>query len=154
MKAITLWQPWASAMAKGLKLNETRGWPTNYRGLIAICAAKRKPTAKDISPELAFILWEVRERFLGYNANIQDLVENLPLGKVVCVVEIYDCVKTDDEAPICNDMEYALGNYSPGRFAWRTKNCKALDYPVSVVGRQGFFNLTNEESELVTNQIK
>lgn len=41
MKAISLWQPWASLIAAGVKSIETRGWPTNYRGQIAIHAAKR-----------------------------------------------------------------------------------------------------------------
>ena len=41
MKAITLWDPWASAMALELKRNETRGWSTPYRGPLAIHAAKR-----------------------------------------------------------------------------------------------------------------
>jgi hypothetical protein len=40
IKAISLWQPWASLMALGLKRHETRHWPTAYRGPIAIHAAK------------------------------------------------------------------------------------------------------------------
>lgn len=40
MKAITIWQPWASAIAHGLKGIETRSWGTKYRGLLAIHAAK------------------------------------------------------------------------------------------------------------------
>uniref|UniRef100_A0A6M3J354 ASCH domain-containing protein n=1 Tax=viral metagenome TaxID=1070528 RepID=A0A6M3J354_9ZZZZ len=32
MKAISLWQPWASAMALGWKKIETRSWGTSYRG--------------------------------------------------------------------------------------------------------------------------
>ena len=31
MKAITIWQPWASSIALGYKKNETRSWPTNYQ---------------------------------------------------------------------------------------------------------------------------
>ena len=32
MKALTLWQPWASAVVAGLKYVEFRDWRTNYRG--------------------------------------------------------------------------------------------------------------------------
>lgn len=32
MKAISLWQPWASAIAVGAKRVETRSWATKYRG--------------------------------------------------------------------------------------------------------------------------
>lgn len=43
MKAITLWQPWATAMAMGVKRIETRSWFTRHRGDLLICAAKRSP---------------------------------------------------------------------------------------------------------------
>jgi len=41
MKAITLYQPWASLLAIGPKKHETRSWKTKHRGWIAIHAAKR-----------------------------------------------------------------------------------------------------------------
>ncbi|MCL2331658.1 MAG: ASCH domain-containing protein [Proteobacteria bacterium] len=41
MKTLTLWQPWAGAIAAGLKKYETRGWPTKHRGLLAIHASLR-----------------------------------------------------------------------------------------------------------------
>lgn len=40
MRAISLWQPWASAIALGSKRIETRSWSTSYRGPLAIHAAK------------------------------------------------------------------------------------------------------------------
>ena len=43
MKALTLWQPWASLIAVGAKTIETRSWSTKYRGPLAIHAAKRRP---------------------------------------------------------------------------------------------------------------
>ncbi len=43
MKAIVLWQPWASLVALGVKTIETRSWSTKYRGPLAIHAAAKKP---------------------------------------------------------------------------------------------------------------
>ena len=43
MRALTLTQPWAEAVASGLKVWETRSWQTSYRGPIAIHAAKGFP---------------------------------------------------------------------------------------------------------------
>lgn len=43
MKALTLWQPWASLIALGEKRYETRSWATSYRGLLAIHASAPKP---------------------------------------------------------------------------------------------------------------
>jgi hypothetical protein len=44
MKAISLHQPWAAAVAVGIKWIETRSWRTHYRGPLAIHAAKTKST--------------------------------------------------------------------------------------------------------------
>lgn len=52
MKAITVWQPWASLLACGAKRYETRGWATRYRGPIAIHAAVKK------LPKQADMPWE------------------------------------------------------------------------------------------------
>ena len=41
MKALTIWQPWASLLVSGQKKYETRSWATAYRGPIAIHAAMR-----------------------------------------------------------------------------------------------------------------
>ena len=41
MRALSLWQPHAQAIALGLKPWETRDWPTRYRGPLAIHGAKR-----------------------------------------------------------------------------------------------------------------
>lgn len=53
MKALTLWQPWASLLACGAKKYETRGWETKYRGPIAIHAAIKKP------PKQGDIDWKI-----------------------------------------------------------------------------------------------
>lgn len=52
MKALTLWQPWASLWAHQLKINETRSWATTYSGPLAVHAAKNTPLAPS-----AFLGW-------------------------------------------------------------------------------------------------
>ena len=39
-KAISLKQPWADMVAKGVKTIETRKWNTRYRGDLVICSSK------------------------------------------------------------------------------------------------------------------
>ena len=41
MRAVSLWQPWASLIADGRKKVETRHWPMHYRGPLAIHATQR-----------------------------------------------------------------------------------------------------------------
>ena len=47
IKALSLWQPWASAIAVGYKHYETRSWKTDYRGWLGIHAAKTKRGLKE-----------------------------------------------------------------------------------------------------------
>lgn len=41
MKALTVTEPWATLIAIGAKRIETRSWPTDYRGPVAIHASKK-----------------------------------------------------------------------------------------------------------------
>jgi activating signal cointegrator 1 len=43
VKALSLWQPWASLVALGVKTLETRSWSTSHRGPLAIHAAAAVP---------------------------------------------------------------------------------------------------------------
>jgi hypothetical protein len=46
VKALTLHQPWASLVAAGVKMIETRSWSTRYRGPLAIHAGAKRPRAE------------------------------------------------------------------------------------------------------------
>lgn len=51
LKALTLWQPWATLIAIGAKRIETRGWATSYRGpLVISCRQKQARLARDHQP--------------------------------------------------------------------------------------------------------
>lgn len=145
MRAISLWQPWASAIPAGLKTIETRSWSTAYRGPIAIHAAKRwtwqeKQFWMDRVPRAARPTASDAFRALGIvNA------EDLPLGCIVATCEVYDCVSTNDDPQTrCPEYPVALsdhewGNFGPNRFAWFLRNIKPLAKPCPCIGRQGFF---------------
>jgi hypothetical protein len=77
MKAITLHEPWASAMADGLKSIETRGWGTDYRGPVAIHAGKKLVDWFE-APRVAMQHYKPRE---------------FPYGCVVAIGELVDCQK-------------------------------------------------------------
>jgi hypothetical protein len=126
MKALSLWQPWASAMAMGLKTVETRCWGAAYRGQLAIHAAKR---------------WTRDEREF---AQAMGLPIDLPLGAVVAVGTLEAIHQTDVIRDRLEDGELAWGNYAPGRFAWVFRNIRALPHPVPCLGRQGFFEIPDD----------
>ena len=146
MKAISLWEPWGSLMAVEAKRNETRGRKTNIRGDVVICAAR----LKSIPPERAAKwLWSYRSKFPGYHANIRDLFYALKFGHALCVVELYDCIETSNFGPNLlrniTLMESELGDYTPGRYAWLTRNCRRFAKPFPVRGRQGWFDIPDEQ---------
>jgi len=134
MIALSLWEPWASAMALGIKVNETRSYWTGVRGDVAIHAAK-KPMDRD-----ARETWDI---FLKPAGAVEP-----QYGKIVCVVEIEEVVPSevfrDAKLPLTSE-EAALGDYSERRWVWRTTNLRRLQTPVPARGYQGFWYLTHSQ---------
>src|SRR3990172_1771948 len=104
MKALSIWQPWATLIAMGLKHYETRSWYTQYRGPLLICASQHRLTNRD--------LMKLRQEidFPSYS--------QLPFGKALCIVdlvEVYPVNWVKDMIGLSNN-EKALGDFSYGRF--------------------------------------
>jgi len=131
MKAITLWQPWATLLAIGVKPFETRSWPTRYRGPIAIHAGKTREGL-----DLCRGLPEIEEALAraGYT------LDTLPLGVIVCTARLVACRPT--EPIVADHLDDAFGDYGPGRFAWHLQAIQPLDPPPPAVGRQGLWEWT------------
>lgn len=97
MKAITIWQPWASLLACGAKQYETRSWETKYRGPIAIHAAAKsiKSILKDCFPlgEWSYAPdYEAKRIFLNAVENaLQKQIDTLPVGGVIATAELVNC---------------------------------------------------------------
>ncbi len=135
IKAISLWQPWASLIAIGEKQFETRSWDTSYLGLVAIHAAKR---------------WTLAElqAFSNFNQRFPDLTQRwnytndqmhpLPLGSVLCVCRLKGCYRTNYLN--ISEREMAFGNFAPGRFAWKLELVETFDQPIPAKGAQGLWN--------------
>lgn len=142
MRAITLWQPWASLytghylrgeLKPGPKRYETRHWPTNYRGWLAIHAAIRKPTAAELGGPLVALC--------ARDAAFVDL----PFGALVGAVYLDHCQhidrilvrfleENDPDSLVC-------GNWANGRWAWRRSAAVPLLEPIPYRGQQGFFDV-------------
>lgn len=146
MKALVLYQPWATLMAITVKRNETRGRPWSYHGDVAICAAKQKlgDDVPDSYRQALLQLWDHRS-LVGIPAkDIQELYYALPFGAVVCVVQKTGCHRTESilMEHLSNGFnELECGDYGPNRFYYPTTNCRRLKTPVPVVGRQFVFDL-------------
>jgi hypothetical protein len=128
IKALSLWQPWASLMALGYKMRETRHWSTNYRGVVAIHAAKTVDGAG--APD------ELCIAALG-----REWPHTVPRGEILAIGDLTRCV----EASRVRDQTAAdreAGNFTPGRFAWVFENIRRFRRPIPTLGRQGLFRWT------------
>lgn len=178
MKALTIWQPWASLIACGAKRYETRSWPTKYRGPIAIHAAVKDPNKLPLQGKEAF------ERTVREEIDAGRCPEwcFMPTGAVIATAELTEVwhIKAITKLPNkINDVptgsdaeggpyllavlesmsrrgkskgvmyfshlgvsekEIALGDWTPGRYAWELANVKALAEPIPVKGKQGLWN--------------
>ena len=139
MKTISLWQPWASLAILGIKIYETRGWDTNYRGELGIHATKK---VIPFDEAFEYEPLEVQEKIRNAICNAYGSYENLPTGAVLGTVELYNTIKTDDIRHKMERVELAVGDFSPGRYAWRLSNVNKFDKPIPAKGSQGFWNWT------------
>lgn len=157
MKAITIQQPWASLIAFGDKKFETRTWRTNYRGPIAIHAAKQ------IDPDVfQFLLCKLSTMDELEKCGITPKrLKELPTGAVIATAELVDVwimgmgpsspyardsifqarrLPYSDDFFVPTEKERAFGNWIPGNYAWQLENVKILPKPIPAKGQQGLWN--------------
>ena len=131
MKALTLYQPYAAAIALGLKKYETRSWATSYRGSLAI-----HTSVKRLSPEL-------KKLAKHYN------ITNLEYGKIIVICELQDCIEmTDELIKSISQTEKDFGVWTPGRYAWKLKVLKILQEPIPARGYQMLWNIDLAEKDI------
>lgn len=133
MRAITLWEPWATLVAHGLKHYETRSWSTPFRGELAIHAAKRPAVPSELNP----VIWDALNG-IGYYK-----LSELPYGNVIGIATMIDCVPAGQALRNMKFLKIAetevhFGDFSFGRFAWEfSKVTRIGDVPAK--GTQGFW---------------
>lgn len=170
MKGITLTAPWGTLVAVGEKRIETRSWGTSYRGPIAIHQAKglngllppdkvREPKTlleqrlADLCDSDPFFT-ALRPHLSGYTK--QERAADLPRGCIVATAQLIDVVPTDDfkiEDTISNmvgnpsyliEHEQALGDYTPGRYAWILQRVLNLHDGIECKGGRGLWDVPDD----------
>lgn len=163
MKALTLYQPWASLIACGVKTIETRSWATNYRGPIAIHAAKTVPPRWWPQGNALFDRFKDDLRRVALPQLLDDGSYDLllPAGAIVAVADLWACGEYNPaigelELPMRDRGRYdppfvkipehdrLTGNFGPGRFGWMLRSVRALDVPIECRGMQGLWTLPDE----------
>ena len=152
MKALPLWQPWASLVAVGAKRVETRAYPPTRLGLhvgqrIAIHATKAWGSPSDGGLTRAeFELLCASPRFRdALAAGGIDSPAGLPLGAIVATARLARASQiTAERAELLEREwpdEFAFGDYTTGRWAWVLSHVCVLAEPLPFRGSQGTFDV-------------
>lgn len=155
MYAISLWQPWASLIAEGIKVQETRSWSPPHWLIgerIAIHAAKRQVT-KALLKHLPKEIHDPMIKAYGW-----DWLDSIPYGAVICTAELFGVaqivdnesdsamrdkgslpairVKTGEHIAIVPDP---YGDYSAGRYIWGLRSIIKKGEPIPMKGQKGLW---------------
>jgi activating signal cointegrator 1 len=136
-RVLSLWQPWASLIAWGLKRYETRSWATNYRGRLAIAATKTQPV--DIKAQIIRIGYEAaNDPYLGEFVDwVTSHPDEVPQGCIIAVAGKMECFPTGYLLSTIDPIERACGDWSEGRHAFKLVDSRPT-HPIPWVGGQGF----------------
>lgn len=163
MRGFSLTQPWASLVAIGAKQWETRSWPTQYRGQIAIHASKAYP--RDCR-EL-----EYEEPFLSALKADEGFCHNLPTASIIAVATLVECrpteqfargVVTPEQAATVDKLastvvvspeEYEFGDFTFGRYAFRLADVVRLQTPIPCKGALNFWAIPNDVMAQIRGQL-
>lgn len=143
---LTLWQPWATLLAYGIKRNETRPKATTALGTTLIHAAKSLPPS------------DVRLHLLGSTPDARAIREalerigckhfqELPTGCIVGEVNFTECITVEYAEPNTallrslkdNPNERHYGDFSVGRSIWMGKDHKAYKLDIPYTNGQGYY---------------
>lgn len=130
MKAISVWQPWATLLAIGAKQFETRAWASWYTGPIAIHAAKT-----DAGRGVSRLQSRIAAALFG--AGYHDF-DDLPRGGIIAVGELVEVVEAAKLRPVLAEREVEFGDYRDGRFGWKFDKVRPVK-KIELRGAQGIF---------------
>jgi activating signal cointegrator 1 len=127
IKALTLYEPFATLIAHHFKEVETRSWYTSYRGPLAIHAAYHRQDPTELS-RVTFALgahgFELPRPTFGAVVCTCDLVACLPAAGAAIRAK---SLKPPFEPRRGWAFERQFGNFTAGRWAWILRNVQRLD---------------------------
>lgn len=124
MRALTVRQPWAWAIARGHKSILNRGQDTGLRGEVAVHASLR-------------VDLEAFDDVVIRSANWDPADPEAAIGGIVAVVILVDVCTQARAGRSCDCGEWAL----PGNFHWRLAQPRPLAWPVLTIGQPGVWEL-------------
>jgi hypothetical protein len=136
MKALTILQPWAFAIAEGEKLVENRTWRTSYRGPLAIHAGKAHTWMEREDP---------KEWIERYGMPLPEAGE-LPFGAIVAVADLVDCVRLADLPEELRGHPFA-----EGPVCWILRDVRKFE-PIPCIGAQQVWQVPDAVADKIANR--
>jgi hypothetical protein len=154
LKALSLWQPWASLWVHGEKKIESRSWYplcVTPPFTLAIHASKKwNASLADMCRDDPFCsaIERIGYRWSKHVSLMNDWANPfMPFGAMLGTVEVYGFINTNKIVPD-DEKEKAFGNYSPDRLGWLARNFNPFKTPIPMIGRQGIFNVEIDDALL------
>ena len=177
-KVLTLWEPWATLYAHGIKKIETRPKATKWtveKGVYLIHSAQKwsEDQAKiciqePFKSELSKLgcLYQYEDFDIGYKGYSFKFNH----GQIIGSIEIVECSRIrynkDTALPLkphfwsrhtgelksfyVQEPENSFGDYSDGRFAWISQTPRILKTPIPYKGVQGYYqNFKGDINQLI-----
>lgn len=141
LKVLSIRQPWASMIVRGLKRFEIRTWSTPYRGQLIIHASSATPT-KALADEVFEEFPELGELMSRVGiASLKDL-RALPRSAIVGVVTLVDVLDSEavkglatvDDATILDEVDDA-------NFHWLLSNAVEIEPVTGINGKLNLWKL-------------
>lgn len=157
MKALSLWQPYATGIWLGFKRNETRSWKPSDKELkpgqwVAIHAARSTPAAKVNALMQQDGIRQCLEPMQITPMTRTGAMHSIPMGGVIAIAQVRDFVPIT-QAFFVSDVERAWGDYTPGRWCWRFSDVLTMARMVHCPGRQKLWTLPLNVTMLVVAQL-
>lgn len=131
IRCLTLHQPWATLIAEGAKRYETRSWPTDFRGYLAIHAGQTVDRDFAGASGVRNALWQM-------DPNTHPVGKIIAVGKLVAVhrtedifdpADLFEPDRRPKAAPEWDtSTERMFGDFSAGRFAWEIRGVVTWNY--------------------------
>lgn len=156
IRALTVRPPWSHLIAKCGKTVENRGWPTPYRGLLAIHSGLNWDAAaeEDLTALTAWRDWSASLPHPNITGPLRKHAMHVDSGAVVAVAELAGChfaIQGDDCA-------FADSLCSPWarlhQWHWLLGNVCPLAEPVPCKGALGLWRLPGDVEKAVRAQLE
>jgi len=138
MRALTIQQPYAELVARGLKRVENRTWQTHYRGELVIHAGASQRWLAEADP-----------------LDIERAGEDLAFGAIIAVADLVDCLSirdlTRDQSLFKHDL--AEHEYATGPWCWVLDNVRRLQRPIIAPGRQSIWTVPPDLARKIARQL-